>query len=189
MPDRVYQSFTYSNDELDMLKAIARANGTYYQTPAGQTVLFNAANKVPNGLIFVDTVSGQNITPTTPTSDFASLKISGSAAVGVDPISGQNEFQGWIIVNGSAAIDGTFLMHGLLYVVNDLTYQGTGTGQIVGAVISQNIRDTSSTSIDSDTGGNSTIIYNCAYAKYGGNQVPIPQSFTTKAGTYKEAPG
>jgi hypothetical protein len=64
---------------------------------------------------------------------------------------------------------------------------GTGTGQIVGAVLSQNIRDTSATSIDTDTGGNSTILWNCAYAKTGGGQ--LPQTFTIEPGTYKEISG
>jgi hypothetical protein len=92
-------------------------------------------------------------------------------------------------VNGSASIDGVFQMHGLVYLVNDLTYQGIGTGRITGAVISQNIRDASSISVDTDTEGNSTIIYNCAYAKNGDNQAPIPLSFTIKGGTYKEVAG
>jgi len=178
VPDSVFDSFTYSNDELDMLKVIARASGHYYQG----SVLFNAGNPVPNGLIFVDTGSGKNIIPATPSSDFGALKISGNAAADAD-----NVFKGWIIVNGSASIDGIFQMHGLLYVVNDLTYQGIGSGQIVGAVISQNIRDYSSTTIDSDTGGNSTIIWNCAYAKNG--DLRVPQSYFVKPGTYKEVAG
>ena len=178
VPSSVFDTFTYSNDELDMFKAIARAQGTYYQG----SVLFNASNRVPNGLIFVDTVSGNNIASATPSSDFASLTISGDAAAAVDHI-----FKGWIVVNGSARIDGLFQMHGLLYVQNDLAYQGVGAGQIVGAVISQNIRDTSYTSIDSDTVGNSTIIYNCKYARDGDSNVS--QSFTIKLGTYKEVAG
>jgi len=178
VPSAVFDTFTYSNDELDMLRAMAKAQGTYYQG----SVLFNSSNKVPNGLIFVDTVSGNNITSTTPSSDFASLRISGNAAASAD-----NIFKGWIVVSGSARIDGVFKMHGLLYVQNDLTYQGVGNGQIEGAVISQNVRDTSSTTIDSETGGNSTILYNCAYARTGDNQVS--QSFTTKLGTYKGVAG
>ena len=178
VPDSEFDKVTYSNDELDMLKAIARASGHYYQG----SVVFNAGTPVPNGLIFVDTVNGKNITAATPSSDFGALKISGNAAADEDHI-----FKGWIIVNGSASIDGIFQMHGLLYVVNDLSYQGIGAGQIVGAVISQNVRDISSTSIDSDTGGNSTIIWNCAYAKTG--DLRVPQSYFIKPGTYKEVAG
>jgi hypothetical protein len=77
-------------------------------------------------------------------------------------------------------------MHGRAYVQNDFTYTGTGTGEIDGAVISQNVRDTSSTTIDTNTGGNAGIQYNCAYARTGGGQ--LPQTWTIKAGTYKEIP-
>jgi hypothetical protein len=180
VPDAKFNAFTYTSDELNMLKAIAKSQGTYYQG----SVTFNASNKVPNGVVFIDTVSGNNITASTPISDFASLKISGNAPASADGI-----FHGWMIVNGSATIDGTMEIHGFLYVVNDLSYKGTGTGKIMGAVISQNIRDTSSTSIDSDTGGNSTIIYNCAYAKNGDGGAPISMSFAIKGGTYKQVAG
>ena len=92
-----------------------------------------------------------------------------------------------LIVAGSLNIHGNFQMHGMVYVMNDFTYLGTGTGQIVGAVMSQNIRDTSATSIDTDTSGNSTIIWNCGYAKTGGGQ--LPQTFTIESGTYREISG
>jgi hypothetical protein len=189
-PESVFDTFTYSSDELDMLKTLAKAQDKpgeqhYYK---GE-VLFNSSNKIPDGLIFVDTVSGNNITPSTNSSDFASLQISGNAPLHVDSATGTAIFQGLIVVNGSARIDGTFQMHGMLYVQNDLIYQGVGTGQIVGAVISQNVRDSSKTAIDSDTGGNSTIIYNCDFAKNGGGSVKLPQSFLIKPGTYKEVAG
>ena len=92
-----------------------------------------------------------------------------------------------LIVAGSLTIHGSFQMHGLVYVQNDFTYLGTGAGQITGAVLSQNIRDTSATSIDTDTGGNSTIIWNCDYAKKGGGY--LPPTFTIEPGTYKEVSG
>ena len=188
VPNSIFDTFTYSPDEINMFKAMAKAQGTYYPTPAGGTVTFNASNKIPNGLIFVDITSGNDITATTPASDFnASLKISGNAGASNDGI-----FRGWIIVNGSARIDGQFVMRGLLYVQNDLTYLGTGNGKIVGAAISQNLLDLKSTTIakwesDSDTLGNSTIVYNCAYARTGDNKVS--QSFTIKLGTYKGVAG
>jgi len=54
-------------------------------------------------------------------------------------------------------------------------------------VISQNIRDTSSTTIDTNTGGNAQINYNCGYATNPGGQ--MPQGFTIEPGTYKEIEG
>jgi Tfp pilus assembly protein PilX len=181
-PDASFNPYTYSNTELDALKALAKQNGTYFQG----TVSFNSSNQIPNGIIYVDTVSGQNIDKngpnTTPISDFASVDIHGNA-----PLDTSGIFSGMLIVAGSLSISGTFQMHGTVYMLNDFTYLGTGTGQIVGAVVSQNIRDTSATSIDANTGGNSTIIWNCNYAKTGGGQ--LPQTFTIETGTYKEISG
>ncbi len=181
-PQSVFDTFTYTNAELSMLKSLAQANGTYYQ--GAQT--FNAGRRLPNGVVYIDTVSGQNIDQsgpnTTPTSDFASVSINGNA-----PADSSGIFSGWFIVAGSLSISGDFHMHGMIYVLNDMTYTGTGTGQIDGAVITQNIRDTSSTSIDTNTGGNAKINFNCNYAKTGGGQVP--QGFRIKAGTYKEVSG
>jgi hypothetical protein len=92
-----------------------------------------------------------------------------------------------IIVAGSLSISGNFQGRGLVYAVNDLVYTGTGTGLIEGAVISQNTRDFSSTTIDTNTGGNSSIIYNCGYASNpGGN---MPQGFNVQPGSYREVSG
>jgi len=181
-PDATFNTYTYSNAELDALKALAKQNGTYYQG----MVSFNSSNQLPNGIIYVDTVSGQNIDKnganTTSTSDFASVDIHGNA-----PVDESGIFSGMLIVAGALSISGSFQMHGTVYVLNDFTYLGTGTGQIVGAVLSQNVRDVSATTIDTDTSGNSTIIWNCSYAKTGGGQ--LPQTFTIETGTYKEISG
>jgi hypothetical protein len=178
----VFDAFTFTNAELDMLKSLAKANGTYYQG----TQKFNAGNQMPNGIIYVDTVSGQNIDEngvgTTPIGDFAQVDIDGNSEADSSGI-----FSGMIIVAGSLSIAGDFKMHGLLYVLNDLSYTGTGNGRIDGAVISQNVRDISSTTIDTNAGGNARITYNCNYAKTGGGW--IPQGFRIKAGTYREVSG
>ncbi len=176
-PGSVFDAFTYSADELNMLKTLAKARGTYYQG----AVDFSSSNQIPNGIVYIDTVSGENITDATPTSDFAAVTIHGGA-----PADPSGIFSGWLIVAGALSISGDFRMHGLAYVQNDFTYTGTGTGEIDGAVISQNVRDTSSTTIDTNTGGNAGIQYNCAYARTGGGQ--LPQTWTIKAGTYKEIP-
>ena len=170
-----FDSYLFTSSDLDALKAIAKARGTYYQG----AVTFNSSFQMPNGIIFVDTTTGNNITASTPTSEFASLSIHGGA-----PADASGIFSGWIISNGGINISGDFRMHGMVYAVNDIAYTGTGTGEIVGQMISQNIRDTVATTIDTNTGGNAAITYNCAYAKTGGGQ--IPQSWFLKAGTYKE---
>jgi hypothetical protein len=170
-----FDSYLFTSSDLDALKAIAKARGTYYQG----AVTFDSSFQMPNGIIFVDTTTGNNITGSTPTSEFAALSIHGGA-----PLDASGIFSGWIISNGGINISGNFQMHGMVYAVNDISYTGTGTGEIVGQMISQNVRDTVATSIDTNTGGNAAIIYNCAYAKTGGGQ--IPQSWFLKAGTYKE---
>lgn len=185
-PNSVFNNYTYSNAELDALKALAKQNGTYYTGSMVTSLSFSASNRMPNGIIYVDTVSGQNIDKngpnTTSTTDFASVSINGNA-----PLDASGIFSGLLIVAGSLSISGNFQMHGLVYVLNDFTYQGTGTGQIVGAVMSQNVRDVSATTIDTDTTGNSTIIWNCHDVKTAGGQ--LPPTFTIEAGTYKEIPG
>jgi len=182
VPDASFNGYTFSNNDLNSLKALAKLNGTYYQG----TAVFNAGNRMPNGPIYVDTVSGINIDVngpnTTPTSDFASVDISGNA-----PADASGVFTGLIVVAGALTIHGNFQMHGLVYAQNDFTYLGTGTGQIDGAVISQNIRDTSSTSIDTTAFGNSLIQWNCAYATHPMGTTPPP--FLAVPGTYKEVSG
>ena len=93
-------------------------------------------------------------------------------------------FHGWIISNGSVSISGNIVIYGLVYAQNDMAYLGTGTGQIVGQMISRNIKDTIATVIDTNLSGNSSVTYNCAAATNPNNTVP--QGFMLKAGTYKE---
>jgi Tfp pilus assembly protein PilX len=179
--DSTFLPLSYSNADLNALKAIAKAKGTYYQG----TVSFHSGNQLPDGVIYVDTTDGQNIDingpNTTDPATFASVDIHGNA-----PGSSDGIFHGVIIVAGTLSISGNFQMHGLVYTVNDFNYTGTGTGQIVGGVVSRNIRDTSTTSIDTNTGGNADIIWKCSYVTTGGGYVP--PSFVPESSTYKEIP-
>jgi hypothetical protein len=186
VPTSAFAPFILKNQDLNSLKAMAKAAGTYYSGAGVSSLTFNAGNLLPNGIIFVDTVSGLNIdvngANTTPTSDLASVAIHGNA-----PADPSGIFRGMIIVAGTLSISGDFHARGLVYSVNDLIYTGTGTGLIEGAVMSQNIRDVSSTTIDTNTGGNSSIIYNCGYASNPGGQ--MSQGFTVQPGSYKEVSG
>jgi hypothetical protein len=174
VPTGTFDNYLLSPSDLASLKAYAKAQGTYYQG----AVTFNSSNQMPNGVIFVDTVSGNPVTTTSDPSDMANATIHGNAPSSADGI-----FKGWLIVNGSLAISGDFQMWGFGYAVNDLTYTGTGTGQIVGAMMSQNIQDTSSTTIDTNTGGNASIVYDCAKARGAGF---VPTAYSLKPGTYRE---
>jgi hypothetical protein len=174
-PTAAFDNYLLTDNDMAALKSYAKSQGTYYQG----TVEFTSSNRMPNGVVFIDTVSGGPVTTSSDPADMANLTIHGNAPASADGI-----FHGWLIVNGSLQISGNFQMWGYGYVMNDLTYTGTGTGQIVGAMLSRNIKDTSSTTIDTNTGGNASIIYDCAKARDGGGFVP--QTYTVKAGTYKE---
>ena len=191
VPSSAFDPYILKNADMNTLKAYAQKNGTYFKGSAVQGMTFNAGNKLPNGIVFIDTVSGNNIdynadgTPCagcTATSDFASVDIHGGFAA--DP---SGVFSGMIVVAGSLTIAGNVTMHGMVYTVNDLTYTGTGNGEIDGAVFSQNARDVSSTTIDTNTGGNAQVNYNCNYASNPGGQ--LPQGFSVAPGTYKEVSG
>jgi len=196
----LFNGITLDAGNFKLLRALAKKNGTYFGpgypngTAAGSpaytgSTTFNSSNKVKNGIVFVDTVSGTDI-PTdllaqTP-SDFASVSISGNPFQGNPVIPGDDAFAGWIIVNGTLNISGNMKINGLVYAVNDLIYNGTGTGEIVGLAISQNIRDTSATAISSDdsvAAGNSRIKFNCSNL----NPPPgAPIGFAIVPGTYRE---
>ncbi len=178
-----FDQFILSDDDINTLRAYSRVRGTYLQG----SVTFDSSNRLPNGLVFVDTVSGTNITkegvtPPTPPSDFASVSILGTAGTGTG-----GAFNGWLFVNGSLAISGNFLMNGFVYAQNDISYHATGTGQVAGAMVSRSIRDQSATSIDSDLQGQAAIVYNCQAAKTGGGSVAA--KWLIKGGTYREVSG
>ena len=189
----LFNGITLDAGNFKALRELAKKNGTYFGpgypngTAAGSpaytgSTTFNSSNKVKNGIVFVDTVSGTDI-PTNQSaqnpSDFASVSINGNPFLSGD-------FSGWIIVNGSLSISGNMAIKGLVYAVNDLTYNGTGTGEIRGLAISQNIRDTTATAISSDdtsTTGNSRIKFNCANLN---PPTGAPVGFALVPGTYRE---
>ena len=192
-----FDGITLTQKHFDKLRELAKLNGTYFGpghpngTPAaspdwGGSVTFNSGNKVKSGIVFVDTVSGNEIPTDTSLqdpNDFASVTIHGNPFLDAT-------FQGWIIVNGSLHISGGMQINGLVYSVNDFTYNGTGAGQITGLVVSQNVRDTVATSISDDgstaTTGNSRIRFNCEATRAANF---VPQGFFLQAGTYRELEG
>jgi hypothetical protein len=105
-------------------------------------------------------------------------------SVGNDAPANPGGYHGWLFVNGSLSIAGNFAMRGLIYAQGDLAYHGIGASGVSGAVISRNILDLSTTSIDSDPMGVASITYDCHDARTGGGT--IPASWTIKSGTYRE---
>jgi len=196
-----FDSITLSDKNFKTLRELAKINGTYFgpgypdgtvaSSPAWTgSVHFDASHQLKDGIVFIDTVSGQDI-PTVISqqnpSDFANVVIDGNPFIGSTAT--PNQFKGWIVVNGSLAISGSMKINGLVYVVNDLTYNGTGTGEINGLAISQNIRDTTETAIstavdeDSTTIGNSRVKFNCKNTR---SYEFMPQNFRLVTGTYRE---
>ncbi len=180
VPASWMDTYMFTNSDLDVLKSLAMARGTYFR--GSQT--FNSSNPWPtSGIVFIDTTSGNdwNCTPpgpgqtcTNPNSDNITVSISGAGAMPT--------LNGWLIVNGSINWSANATVNGLVYAHNDITMSGTLT--VNGAVLSKNIIDKSSSSIDSTFAGNPTINYNCADAEYGNGT--IPTGWFIKPGTYRE---
>jgi hypothetical protein len=167
-----FSNFTLSDSDMLLLKSLAKANGTYYQGDQHWT------SPPPNGIIFVDTVSGNPLTSSSPASDIPTVDIHGNWSAG---------WNGWMIVAGSIDISGNTSLRGLIYAQNDVNLHGTGGGNITGAVISTNRVDTSSTNIDTDDTGNAPLTYNCPAVRDGGGT--IPQGWFVKPGTFREQTG
>ena len=166
------QNFLFADADIAMLKAMAKANGTYYQGNQTWT------SPPPNGLIFVDTPSGNALTANPPSSDLISVDIHGNWSQG---------WNGWMIVAGTVNISGNTTLSGLIYAQNDVDLHGAGGGSITGAVISTNRVDSQSTNVDTEDVGNAPISYNCRRVRDGGGF--IPQGWFVKPGTYRDAPG
>ena len=173
-----FDQWSLTDADINVLRIYAKSSGTYLKGP----VSFNSGNRMPNGLIFVDTVSGKNIAkegvkPATPSADLASVSVDSGATA--DP---SGTYRGWLFVNGTLFVNGSVGMSGLIYAQNDLGYHGSG--QLRGAAISRNIQDPSSTSIDTDLLGTARITYSCAEAQTGGGTIPWRWMITN--GSYRE---
>ena len=172
MSQAAMQNFLFTDADIAMLKAMAKANGTYYQGNQTWT------SPPPNGLIFVDTPSGNPLGPLSPSSDLISVDIHGNWGAG---------WNGWMVVAGSIAISGNVTMSGLIYSQNDIDLHGAGGGSLTGAIVSTNRVDTQSTNVDTEDIGNAPINYDCNKVRDGGGT--IPQGWFVKPGTYRDAPG
>ncbi len=171
-PNSNFAPFILTDSDMAVLKSLAKQNGTYYQGNQTWT------SPPPNGILFVDTPSGNVLSNSSPSSDLITLDIHGNWSAG---------WNGWLVVAGTIQISGNTSLNGLIYAQNDVNLHGAGGGNITGAVISTNRVDTSSTNIDTNDIGNAPITYNCPSVRTGGNT--IPQNWFVKPGTYREVPG
>ena len=160
-------AFTYTAAELAQLKALAKAQGTYYQGARGSLPA--------TGIVFIDTVDGSDFTQLTPDGVAGSLTLSGNAT-----------FNGIVVVAGTVAITGNVTINGLVYALNDLTATA-GNVTINGAVASENRKDVSSTNIDSAITGSVAVNYDCEKVRNAGGF--SPPVWTIKPGTFREIEG
>ena len=161
-------NFTYTQAELDQLKALAQANGTYYR---------GAVTSLPTtgGVIFVDTADGSNFTSSTSDANAGSLTLNGSGT-----------YKGIIVVAGTISLTGTITINGLVYAMNDLNLGGNVT--VNGGLATENRKDTNSTTVDSQATGNVTVNFNCQNVRDGGGSVSL-SGWTVKSGTWLETSG
>jgi hypothetical protein len=169
--------FTWTDADVDSLRRYARTYGTYRQ--GSQRF---ASGALPNGVVFIDTASGANISragvsPETPLSDFARVDVLDDA-----PADPSGIWSGLLFVNGTLAITGSVRMRGLLYAQDDLHYHGAG--HVGGVMISRNIRDASAAGVDSDLLGAATLLYSCADARTGGDT--LPDAWVATSRSYRE---
>ena len=168
-----FGSHLLSPAQLDALKALAQSQGTYIKPTSN--LQFNLT--VVDGLMFIDTVNGAPLGSPPDASMLASVKITGASN------------SGWLIVMGGIRIDGNVTYNGLIYALNDISYRGTGTGGIYGAMVSANVVDSVATVVDTDASGNSKIYYDCNKVANGGGTFSPPngkKGYYIVSGTWKE---
>lgn len=173
-PAGAFDEGAFTTAELSALKAVARARSTYYRG----AVAFDAARPVPDGLVFVDTVSGQPITGATPDADLAAVSIGDGAGTGPG-----GSFRGWLVVNGSLSIAGSIALEGLVYAADRLSQ--TGAARLVGAAVAGHVRSTLPSLIEARPAGGAALVWNCEVGRTGGRA--IPQRWMVKPGSYREA--
>ena len=167
----VFDGFSLSDADLSALRAFAKARGTYLQG----AVRFGAGNRMPDGLIVVDAVG-------VPPSDLASVAIDPGA-----PADPSGVWRGWLIVNGSLAVDGEVRLRGFVYAQSTLDARAAGAVELSGALVSRNIRDLPGAGIDTGPAADLSIVYNCRDALTGGGK--IPGRWSVKGGSYREVSG
>jgi hypothetical protein len=172
----VFDGIQLTDADIDALRALARARGTYLRG----AVTFGAGRRMPNGLIFVDTVSGENVAAGGDPGDLASVSIEAGA-----PDDPSGVWSGWLIVNGSVALGGDARLKGFVYAQNAVT--AAGRTELRGAAVSRNVRDGDASILETDAGGAVSLVYDCREARTGGEQ--IPGRWSIKAGAYREVSG
>lgn len=170
--------------DLASLRTLAKAAGTYRQRVAGEEIVYDNDHLLPagGGILFIDTVTGNDLNPGAP---WSSGTATPSSEWGSIRIAGNQSWSGWIIAMGDVDVSGTVALRGAIYARNDFAFNGNGT--ITGAVLAENTMKTVQSSVDSSTGGNSRIVYDCPTFQSGGGTVST--KWLVKPGTFVETAG
>ena len=174
-PVEGFDALAFSAAELQAMKAVARVRGTYYQG----AVTFDTSRRIPDGVVFVDTASGQPITDATPAADLAAVTV-GEGAAGPG-----GSFRGWLVVNGSLSVGGDVTIQGLAYAAD--RFSQTGAARVMGAAMAGHVRSTSPSLVDSHPAGDAALVWSCDAGRTGGGR--IPQRWMVKPGSYREVAG
>jgi len=169
-----FDGVAFTAAELDALKAIARARGTYFRG----SVAFNASTRMRDGLVFVDTASGAAIGADTPANDLANVEITSGAGTGPG-----DAFRGWIIANGSVAISGSATIEGLVYAVD--RFSQSGAARLTGGAMAGHIRSTAASLVDARPDTGDALRWSCAAGRTGAGTVT--QRWILRPGSYREA--
>ena len=174
-PVEGFDALAFSAAELQAMKAVARVRGTYYQG----AVTFDTSRRIPDGVVFVDTATGQPITDATPATDLAAVTV-GEGAAGPG-----GSFRGWLVVNGSLSVGGDVTIQGLAYAAD--RFSQTGAARVMGAAMAGHVRSTAPSLVDSRPAGDAALVWSCEAGRTGGGR--IPQRWMVKPGSYREVAG
>jgi len=169
-PVEAARAWAFTGADLAVLRRLAKARGTYYRG----RVVFDGSRPLPDGRVFVDTVSGAPVTETTTDADLARAEVR----------EGTGLFRGWLVVQGSLEVLGDARLRGLAYALDGFAYRGASPGGIEGQVVAQAVRD-GVTAIDRE-GAGPAIRFDCDVARSGDGL--LPGGWFLKPGSYREIP-
>ena len=172
-PD-TFDERSFTAMELNALKAVARARGTYFQGSAS----FDTTRRLPDGLVFVDTVDGRPITVDTPATALATVSIGDGAGRGPGGV-----FRGWIVARGSVSLSGSAAIEGLVYAADRFTQ--TGGARLTGAAMAGHVRSATPSLVDARPANGAALIARCETGQTGAGK--LPQRWLVKPGSYREA--
>jgi Tfp pilus assembly protein PilX len=144
LPVSQFNQSLLTDAQLNALKALAQADGTYVKPPSGSQISVT----INDGLVFVDRPDPSTL---------ADVRVSGTNT------------GGWLIVLGKITVDGNVIAggvyRGLFYALDTITMNSVGPGAIYGAMVAANVSG-SATAVTMS--GNAKVYYDCSGVGTGG---------------------